>query len=250
MFIGINLKMDDWYDEKCYQKGLEVLLPYKNAVNTQLKEFVSKNGFIDGTMLRNNWFPLIKSDIFLSHSHINERTAISLAGYFKLMFNLNTFIDSCVWGYADDLLLLIDKEHCLQDDGYYYSYQKRNNSTSHVHMLLSSALTMMIDRTECLIFLNTPDAIIPKEVRDKTFSPWIYSEIVTSQLVRHKSIAEHRKIITNSSFSVRKSILTEDSIMTHDLDMNHLIKITDKKIEQWEDEYKEGHALDTLYSIL
>ena len=55
-----------------------------------------------------------------------------------------------------------------------YDYNKRNYSTSHVHMMLSTALTMMMDEAECVIFLNTPNALSTKDIVHKTESPWIF----------------------------------------------------------------------------
>ncbi len=41
-----------------------------------------------------NWFPSIKSDIFLSHSHKDEDTALKIAGYLKNNHKLEVFVDS------------------------------------------------------------------------------------------------------------------------------------------------------------
>ena len=50
----------------------------------------------------------------------------------------------------------------------------------------------MIDSCECIIFLNTPNSVKPREVIDKLVSPWIYSEIGVTKLITKKSINEHR----------------------------------------------------------
>ena len=62
-------------------------------------------------------------------------------------------------GYCDDLLRQIDNEHCKKEDGKTYDYNLRNYTTSHVHMMLSTALTEMIDKTECIMFYNTPNSV-------------------------------------------------------------------------------------------
>src|SRR5690606_35011062 len=142
------------------------------------------------------WFPQIDADIFISHSHSDEKMAILLAGWLKETLGVYVFIDSCIWGYSNDLLRQIDNKHCLNPSGETYSYEKRNNSTSHVHMMLSTALNMMIDKTECLFFLNTPNSISTKEVISQTESPWIYSEISMSELVRRKKLSEYRPAVT------------------------------------------------------
>jgi len=43
----------------------------------------------------------------------------------------------------------------VKKDGKIYDYELRNYTTSHVHMMLSTALTEMIDNTECIMFYNT-----------------------------------------------------------------------------------------------
>lgn len=48
----------------------------------------------------------------------------------KFKLNLNTFIDSCLWGYSNDLLREIGKKYCKYSDGVPFDYNKRNYSTS------------------------------------------------------------------------------------------------------------------------
>lgn len=67
-------------------------------------------------------------------------------------FGLEAFIDSCSWGYCDDLLNKIDKKYCYDSKKKTYDYHLRNYTTSHVHMMLSTALAEMMDNTECIIF--------------------------------------------------------------------------------------------------
>ena len=51
-------------------------------------------------------------------------------------------------------------------------------------MMLSTALTQMIDKTECLLFLNTPFSISTSEVVNETESPCIYSELAVTKMLR------------------------------------------------------------------
>lgn len=53
--------------------------------------------------MQSYWFPKINADIFLSHSHKDEKLIIAFAGWLKDTFNLDVFIDSCIWGYSNDL---------------------------------------------------------------------------------------------------------------------------------------------------
>src|SRR5438309_1285086 len=65
-------------------------------------------GKVDGSEMQDHWFPKIEADVFISHSHTDELAAIELAGWLKDQFGLNSFIDSCVWGHADELLKQVD----------------------------------------------------------------------------------------------------------------------------------------------
>lgn len=233
-----------------------------NAIKTGIEEtinsFVLQNGKIDGSKMQANWFPQIDANIFISHSHNDENLAIVLSEWLHTEFGLSAFIDSCVWGYADKLLKLIDDEYCLNTGGQTYNYTKRNYSTSHVHMMLSTALTMMIDKAECILFLNTPNSITPYDVVSKTKSPWIYSEIAMTSLVRQKPVEEYRLKRIVESFSeggeLRKSLDVEYIINTE-----HLTEINADILDNWRKSWPFGgekyspdytqHALDILYYI-
>ena len=55
--------------------------------------------------------------------------------------------------------------------------------------MLNSALNHMLDKTECLWFINTENSVIPLDKigkPDQTISPWIYSEIVMANTLRKK----------------------------------------------------------------
>jgi len=139
----------------------------KLMVRESLESYL-EGQIIDGTKLAEHWFPTIKADVFVSHSHNDEEDAVKCAGWLKSEFGLDPFIDSCVWGYADNLLKMIDDKYCRNPGGETYSYEKRNGSTSHVHMMLSGALNAMLDSTECVIFINTRNSITSSESIAKT----------------------------------------------------------------------------------
>lgn len=250
MYIGFNLKNIKFEDEDRYKTGKALFKEDAAIIKNKLTAFIDSDGKIDGTSIRNNWFPQIKADIFISHSHMDEKLAISLAGLFYEKLNIKVFIDSCVWGFSDDLLKIIDEYAKLPNGNYFY--ETRNRTTSHVHMLLSTALNIMIDNTECLLFLNTPQAIIPDDVKLKTFSPWIYSEIMFSQLVRRKSKESHRKAFIKAFSSTERYALNEQftPAITHDIEIDHLSNIDHKVINAWLEQYTSGHALDKLYDII
>lgn len=262
MYRGFNLLLEDnFFNRDSFKTlqeiGSESISHQKAKVIEKISSFANEDNSLDGSKMQENWFPQIEADIFISHSHKDEKLAIALAGWLQETFGLTAFIDSCVWGYANKLLKKIDDIYCLNDGGHTYNYKKRNYSTSHVHMMLSVALTQMIDNTECLFFLNTPNSLTPNPDRNQTESPWIYSEISTSQLIRKKKLEEYRQVALTES----QRIFAEDGNLKvqYDLPIDHLTDIDAgylyKWLEVWNEDRNKGlqnsknFALDNLYKL-
>jgi len=199
MFTGFDLKTTKTFRD--YRADAQrIFRDHKAKTKQELDKFLLGDASLDGTAMQNNWFPEIEANIFISHSHTDEDLAKGLAGFLYRRFGLVSFIDSCVWGYADDLLQKIDDDYCLNEKKGVYNYGKRNYSTSHVHMMLATALTMMIDKAECIIFINSPESISTSDtIENRTRSPWIYHEIGMTQLVRRRSRVEHRPKVRKGS---------------------------------------------------
>ncbi len=251
MYTGFNLNFESFLtpaQEKYYlEKGNDLFKKYSNNVVEKLEELILENGNIDGGKMSENWFPTVEADIFLSHSHKNEKEAIALSGYLSENLGIKTFVDSCIWGYSADLLKELDKKFCKREDGH-YDYNKRNFTTSNVHMMLSTALTKMMDKTECLFFLNTPESISFKEgVKSSTLSPWIYAEIETSKIIRHKELKEYRKTRKQTISFTKGNLLLNESFQ-YPLDLTHLKSIDQNDIQHWKENYSnEEYPLDLLY---
>ena len=259
MYRGFNLLLEDnCFEEGDFEAFKEVgsdsFSSQKTSIEEKINSFVRDDGSLDGSMMQANWFPQIKADIFISHSHKDEELALALAGWLKETFGLTAFIDSCVWGYSNDLLKLIDDVYCRNINRNSYDYDKRNYSTSHVHMMLSVALTQMIDNTECLFFLNTPNSITPDTIINQTESPWIYSEIAMSRLIRKKELKEYRVMEYNESLKTFSK--DEKFKIQYDLPTDHLVDINVDDLNEWEEKYEKQysenlrvHALDKLYEL-
>jgi hypothetical protein len=251
MYCGYDIKFDFEEtiekDNEYYKYGVSIFEQQRTMIATDLKRFALTEDSLDGSAIQSNWFPQIKSDIFLSHSHADEDMAILIAGFLKKRFNLDVFVDSCIWGYANDLLRLIDNKYCWNSRSDTYNYSKRNFSTSHVHMMLSTALTMMIDKSECVFFLNTPNSLNTEDVIKRTMSPWIYSEITISRLIQRKKPARYVRV----QDSVQKSIESNFSLnLAYSVDTSHFRELTDDEIEEWiEYDFSGSHPLDVLYKI-
>lgn len=208
MFIGMNAHIDEQLINYAdfYETGLGLFKTQKKKVYTQLNSYIIEENQLDASALEKDWFPSIDVNVFISHSHNDQDFAVAFAGWLYHFFGITSFIDSCVWGYADDLLKMIDEEYCVSkrnDDGSVgtYSYKKRNQSTAHVHMILNTALLKMIDKTECLIFLNTPNSILLDDVINDTAtsSPWIYSELMFSRMCSKRKLSEYRQSLQHGA---------------------------------------------------
>jgi hypothetical protein len=162
-----------------------------------------------------------------------------------------------VWGYCDDLLRQIDDEHCKNNNGNIYDYDCRNYTTSHVHMMLSTALTEMIDNTECIMFYNTPNSvslvddlkIIKNEKKKVTLSPWVYHELAMTSLVRihepNRTIPLLEDVIEHRAYSEKNNINVEYDIGKY---LEEMIPITLDDLKLWEKNYKIlTHKLDGGY---
>jgi hypothetical protein len=220
----------------------------KRAVKAALEQFITGEK-IDGSKMCDYWFPEIKADVFISHAHEDTTNAIKLASFLKEHFRLNCFIDSCVWGYAGDLLKQIDDKFCLSPGGETYDYQKRNGSTAHVHMMLSSALGMMLDRTECIIFLETPVSITSDDATKKTKSPWLYLELGLLNILRQKEPKRMRL----ESFSAKRAFANLQ--IEYVVELGNLATLNAEILQGWlatrRDARDAGvHSLDLLYDIV
>lgn len=252
MFATFKMDLPDcsrdiW--EQCYKEGLEVYSAHKQKIKESLDKYLSVDGELKVSEIEKDWFPSFKANVFLSHSHKDEKNVIAFAGLLNNI-GLTVFIDSCVWKYADELLLQIDDEYCVSkrnSDGSVdtYNYQRRNQSTAHVHMMLNGALMKMMDNTECLIVLDTPNSLKTKDISNGTTnSGWIYSELLMSKFLRKKY-----PIRKNVNFTINESVRHDELAVVYDTDITHLIKISIKDIISATKEGKNSglDVLDQLY---
>lgn len=210
-----------------YSTGKSNFEGYKSEIQRTLKAFENSDKSLNGDKMQSNWFPQIKADIFLSHSHDDEDLVIAFAGWLKEKFAIDVFIDSCVWKYSKDLQNIIDRHYSI-DDGKLI-YDRVLYASSHVHMMLNTALMQMIDNCECIMFLNTPNSIRPNEVVNKVVSPWIYSELGMTKLIKWKDIKDHRRSVLiekSENFSEQLSI-------GYNLDTEHLTKLNLDDLKFW-----------------
>lgn len=168
-----------------------------------------------------------------------------MAGWLLDRFELTSFIDSCVWGYSDQLLKNVDDAYCYNRVTNTYNYQDRNYSTSHIHMLLASALTMMIDKEECLFFLNTPSSLSVHNIVSKTFSPWIYHELTISKYIKKRFPERY----ISKKLKDGMHILKETGLrIEYDLDFSEFTRITESDLIEWGEQCNKCKS-DALYNL-
>jgi hypothetical protein len=238
-----------------YEQGVSLGTEHSNKVYQALKQLLSPDGVLDGSKIEGIWFPQIEADIFVSHSHRDEGMALTLAGWLWDSFRLVAFVDSCVWKYSDELLKGIDNRYCLKENKLTYSYERRNRSTAHVHMMLGMALAKMMNDTECLFLLNTPNSVTPSDMisDENTYSPWIYYEIGISSMIQKPLNRHKRKHISKGR--VRELLESERRFdIKYRLPTNHLTEIGIDKLNEWQERYVSAiptpeYALDSLYEI-
>lgn len=258
MYAAFNVNISDIY--KYYgklQAGKVILEKQKNKIKNELSEYLVENKSIDGDRTMEEWFPSIDCDIFISHSHKNQDLALSLAGWIKDSFGLDCFVDSALWGDSDELLRIIDNKYCLNKVTNTYDYDTRNISTSHVHMMLVNSLMKMVDKTEAIFFLNTPDFMTLDKGMNYpyTYSPWLYTEYTIASYLPRK-YAKDRRL----QKSCKNEILLENRIppfhIGYKVNLEKFPMINDIDLNNWKYEAGIGnrkcfdeYPLDSLYRM-
>jgi hypothetical protein len=251
MYRGFNLKVKYKDNKELREIGLNLNNEFQEDIKKKLDGFILNEGVLSATSIMEDWFPQIKADIFLSHSHKDKNTALILAGWLYKKMKIKTFIDSTIWGYSNDLLDKINKKYCYNSEKGTYNYRKSNNASTHVNLMLSNALNKMIDNCECVFFLNTPNSISSKNSIEKTFSPWIFSEISTTQIIKKKT--PNRLILKTVMFSTESQINEQkrsELLIEYDLELSHLTNLNSDNIKNWinTDHRFQINSLDKLYS--
>lgn len=225
----------------------------KNKKFSRMKAFFEENykeifyvDTLDAEKISEIFFPSkSQCNVFISHSHSD----IEYANYISYLLHekgINAFVDSQVWGNMNDLLQEIDNLYC-KIDRVTYNYNKRNISTSHIHMILFSALINMINTCECFFFLETQNSI--KEIAETatTFSPWIMGELLVSSVIKPVCPRPQKHEIHAGMES-----LTEDTMpqIKYPAKIQHLKKFSFDDFKKWCTNtkfWKPEDALDDLY---
>ncbi|WP_087093592.1 hypothetical protein [Elizabethkingia anophelis] len=256
MYRGFNLEIKGKANENYLEIGKKIFESQKKNIKLNFEKYFITNDVLSAKLIMEDWFPLIKSHIFLSHSHNDFNLALTIAGLLKDKLGIDTFIDSTIWGNSNELLRIIDDKYCYNPISSTYIYESRNYSTAHVHLMLMSALNNMINKSECLFFLNTPKSTsIKDEINNTTYSPWIFSELNTAKLIN--KITPDRLLIHTKKYSdtlTKAENLNESANkkfeVEYELELSHLETISQDVFTEWlEQNYTMNpeKALDDLY---
>lgn len=251
MYRSFNLTLDQGDLADVYAHSWDSS-PMRNSARSDLLKHL-KGGQLDAEALENDWFGSVNANVFISHSHADLGVATKLAKLLEEEFKLTPFIDSHVWGYADELLLEIDNTFCMNEGGQTYSYQLRNRSTSHVHLMLAAALTKMIDKCELVIFLNTENSILPKNFArnssEATGSPWIYSELNATKFLRKRRPTRLALESYQTKRAAQDSVSAEAlPVFAYAAPLAHLTPFSAREFHSWKRQGLKGnHSLDYLY---
>lgn len=186
--------------------------------------------------------------VFISHSHSDIDLANNIA-YLLHKKHIEAFVDANSWDNIKNLQKTIDNEFCRSnDDPILYNYDKRNISTSNVHMILFSALINMINSCECFLFLDTQNSIEETARRAQTYSPWIMGELLVSSIIQIKDPRPRRSVETRAGMES----LTEDAApgFRYPARTDHLVPLSWQHFGEWYQRAPNDapeRALDQLY---
>lgn len=234
--------IDETYNKICINNS-SISSKLEGMIRSSSTEKLSAESIWD------EWFPEVNADVFISHSSKDADMAQRFAILLKAIFHLDSFIDSEIWGHSDDLLKKIDDEYCPHSNGTSYSYELRNGSTAHVHMMLSYALTRMIDKTECFIFLETDNSVTVNDSISGTYSPWIFHELATVDTIESK---RKRLLVKEASESLQNFCDANALKVEYPILGKRLTEVDIDLISKWHNSYTEQsgkHALDILYKL-
>lgn len=188
------------YDSRYVSVDTKKLHKFESLTN-----HVNQNGLLDMNAIQEEWFPNLQGyNVFLSHSHADERKVLQFADYLNKEFDLKCFVDSQLWKYSLDLLKIIDQEYCLSFDRKTFDYNLRNQSTAHIHMMLATALIKMMNSCECFIFLKSNNSTYNNDENKLcTHSTWVNLELYMTQVIKITELSRPRcKEILESEISV------------------------------------------------
>ena len=144
----------------------------------------------------------------------------------------------------------LDLDYCYQEATNTYSYENRNGTTAHVHMMLATALSYMLDSCECAFFLDTPNSVSRTEAVETTGSPWIMYEVTLMSLIRERKPNRQINFSLEELVNERQKTANAELEIDYELDLSNLRVLTNASLNGWlaASRGRKGEdALDLLY---
>ena len=248
----------------------QLLKEMKGTIVDKFNEVLLSDGKIDADKIIEEWFPRGQYHIFISHSHKDAELAEHLANWLYEKFNITSFLDSHIWGYANNLLKDLNEKYARKNEET-YNYEPAISNAAHVYLMLSTALTEVIDKSECLFFINTKNTLENMEIKGsqtetRTASPWIMHELKMSSMIR-RIYSSDRPVPGLENY--RDESLQKNANFSFSVPTEHLVQIDENILLKWLDdccveygsggfyhnltciinEKKEFKALDVLYGF-
>ena len=250
MFKGFNLNIVTFDDvlslkNKYILENKAIFVSIKSDFVDPIELYLKEGLVLDGDALKQGWFPSKKRfDIFISHSGNDEDLSYALAEWLHVNFNLTCFIDSLVWKHFSSLKNALNS-FFFKKYGTEYNALFKDRVNQHVLLMLNTSLMEVMDRCECLFFLNTPQSVKISEIGDYlTDSPWLFSEIGMFNSIQKK---QRRK---RALFEGQMATATYSHIQ-YKLNLKGLINLGAEDLNKWVNAYdnssENSHPLDVLY---
>lgn len=256
MYVGFEI--DQYQPSSPVSKVDTYILDARQRVDNLARFIVgsyNQRSVLDADALSAAIFPESNYDVFLSHSHADQRNAIDLALALG-KHGVKVFVDSNVWGYFGDLVgKIIASTQPLSGETRDAHIHRIH---ADVHMMLIGALHRTIARSETFVFVRSEKSV-PLSFGDKarTFSPWLYSELQFSFQVRHTVPSRIQKKLSGvllDSTRGFESYSTESMqhLTAFRVFNEHLPQISGGQLREWlvqQSPSVQGEAmLDALYS--
>lgn len=252
MYRGFSIELDECESllkDIAFDDTIDVNKEDNDQLKTSLIKQVEKlyigSSELKSDEIEEDWFPDLKFDIFISHSHRDCDTLVKkFAKWLYDEFGLKAFVDSQVWGNKNDLI-----QYLAQKDPKGICSTCPDIVTG-VNAILNMALLKMMDNTECFMFLSTKNSVIAKS--DYTYSPWIYSELEMSNKLRcrmPRRLCNQRQ--SSSIRAFRQMFLYVQSIpLIYRINRKHLEEITPQQLVEWMQTKRTlgPHNLDYVYN--
>lgn len=187
-------------------------------------------------------------DVFISYSSKDKDYASCLKYFIGNELKLKCFLDYDVWGNAYEIMNTIDDEfnriNCFQDR---YEYEGVRQSSINVSMMLTEALTHMLEICPVVIFISSENSISningrtdKLDINDKTYSPWLYHEISMVNMMNR--IQSGKRPFTKEA----------SAIFEFSLDTSWFETIDDKRLLGWKkirELYPNINILDIITKV-